>query len=65
MSKVIKYFSKHNKSSGLCICKLADDGNEYPMCTMRWSDGMNPSIEENIENDANIIVIALNSTLDT
>ena len=36
------------------------DGEEYQIAIMRWSDGLNPEVEEAIKRDAHMICYAVN-----
>lgn len=40
---------------------VGPDGDLYPVCHMRWTDGMRPEIEERLENEIRFIVRAVNS----
>jgi hypothetical protein len=44
---------------------VGPDGNLYPICHMRWTDGMRPEIEERLENEVHRICEAVNSFADS
>lgn len=57
----MRYIAKHIPSQGINIYKVCPNGDEYLMCHMRWTDGLNAKVEENVKADASLIVNALNS----
>ena len=47
-------------SQGINIEWGPEDGECRPVCHMRWSDGLNPLVEQAVVTDARFIVLACN-----
>jgi len=54
-----RYFVKKIPSSGTWIY-VSFAGKDYPIATMRWTDGLNADVMEAIAEDARRIVACLN-----
>jgi hypothetical protein len=54
-----KFIARNCTGSGIhIICKL--NNVEYEIAVMRWTDGLNPLVEQSVVNDARRIVASLN-----